>query len=492
MHNSVLQFREDVIMQTKKTRAGQQFGNYRLTRRIGKGGYAEVYLAEHVVLNNNLRAIKVMTGTNLPDYQREGFLTEARTISNLQHPHIVQIYDVDIQAIKDEDGEIIEIPYLIMEYAAEGTLRDLYPHEKIVPLAEIVFYVNQIAEALQYAHDQSPPIVHRDVKPENMLLRSRDHVLLSDFGIAATGQTGPLAMPTKIVAGTATYIAPERFSHHLRRASDQYSLAIVVYEWLCGYCPFDGTSEEICYKQISAQPPPLYPRVTLEIENAVMRALAKNPDDRYPTVQEFARALEKAIQSALFQQQQQQRQAEVNASQFAQIQQQQQNRQAAVNPGEQGKLPQPQQNLRQGIDPQNNNASTTVPRIREQASPLSIPLPVADKSVEQPSKKRQNSKLFSFELPQDGRDTVFVICGLMLNVLSAVFIGLLLLFQLRNISVALSAGLGAFVVILLLFALCVGAIEKKTCALFWYADRALLGGDRLGNCELDWSFTKSQ
>src|SRR5947209_14430378 len=222
-------------MQTQD-RMGQQFGNYRLTRLIGRGGYAEVYLAEHLYLNKQRQAIKVLTGTDVKDYLREEFLAEARTIANLQHlnSHIVQIIDVGIQPQADEDGTESGIPYFVMEYAPEGTLRDLYPHGTEVPLERMVFYVKQIAEALQCAHDQNPPIVHRDIKPENMLLRSHDHLLLSDFGIAVTGMTGPQMKPAGkiMITGTVDYMAPERFSGYARRASDQYSLGIVVYEWL--------------------------------------------------------------------------------------------------------------------------------------------------------------------------------------------------------------------------------------------------------------------
>src|SRR5690349_12125959 len=101
-----------------------------------------------------------------------------------------------------------------MEYAAEGTLRQLYPHRTLAPLERIAFYVNQVAHALQCAHDQNPPVVHRDIKPENMLLRSRDHVLLSDFGIATTGMTSAQVLP---ILGTAAYIAPE----HIERLSSR-------------------------------------------------------------------------------------------------------------------------------------------------------------------------------------------------------------------------------------------------------------------------------
>lgn len=289
-------------MQTQN-RVGQQFGNYQLTQLIGSGGYAEVYLAKHVHINNWKYAIKILTGTNLQDEQRNDFLREAQTVSNLQHlsSHIVEIKDFGIQTSGNpaQDG----IPYLVMEYAAEGTMRTLYPHDRRVPLDKIVFYMNQVAEALQCAHNQNPPVIHRDIKPENMLLRTRDHLLLSDFGIAITGQATShiISVKEKDVVGTVTYMAPERLSKHTRRASDQYSLGIVVYEWLSGSPPFDGTEKEIIYQQMAVQPESLssqYPHITKEIESVVFRALEKDPDNRYPTVQEFARALEQAVQRA--------------------------------------------------------------------------------------------------------------------------------------------------------------------------------------------------
>src|SRR6266700_161196 len=247
--------REDGIA-TMQDRVGQQLGNYRLTALIGTGGYADVYLAEHLYISNRQHAIKVLNGTDLKEYNQDEFLLEAQTITNLQHlsSHIVQINDVGIQTSK-EAGVTSYTPYIVMEYAPKGTLRSLYPSGTQVPLERIVFYTNQIAEALQCAHDHSPPVIHRDVKPENMLLRTPDHVLLSDFGISISGKTGPQRISKeKGVVGTAAYIAPERFSGHMRRASDQYSLGIVVYEWISGERPFDGTGTEICAKHLTVPP----------------------------------------------------------------------------------------------------------------------------------------------------------------------------------------------------------------------------------------------
>ena len=430
---------------------GQQFGNYHLTRLIGKGGYAEVYLAEHIHLNNLQHAIKVLTATNLKDYQREEFLAEARTIANLQrlNSHVVQIQDFGIQSSKDGiDGGI---PYFVMEYAPEGTLRNLYPHGTKVPLERIIFYIKQTAEALQCAHDQTPPIVHRDVKPENMLLRSLDHILVSDFGIAVTGKTGLQVKPVGEtgVVGTATYMAPERLSNHTRRASDQYSLGIVVYEWLCGYPPFDGTDKEICYKQLVVPPPslyPMYPHVTKEIEDVVMQALAKKPEDRYPTVQAFAHALEVAVQSAL--------------RQNGQIWQPVGNvgGQQGDKPGMQRGQPKDQLDLQQGVHPHPIFFGTTEPLAPQQAQQALSPMKLAAKPARRPFKKLRDFFELSPQFARDRRYSFFRNFGIVLNILSALLIGLLL----QNVYVLF----GGLIFSLLMFTLCVRAVEEKLAMFF--------------------------
>ncbi len=286
-----------------QSRVGEQFGNYRLIQLLGVGGYAEVYLAEHIHLPNLQHAIKILTSANLKDEKRDEFLVEAQTISKLQllNSHIVQIKDFGVQP--DPQGANGGTPYLVMEYAREKTLRHIYPRGTSVSLERILFYTQQIAEALQCVHDHAPPIVHRDIKPENILLRSLDHALLSDFGIAITGATSSQGVGrAKGLIGTATYMAQERLQGQTRRASDQYSLGIMVYEWLRGEPPFKGTDSEILVQHLKDQPPDLFPtcpHVTPEIEAVVMRALDKDPEARYPSVQAFAHALEKAVQPLL-------------------------------------------------------------------------------------------------------------------------------------------------------------------------------------------------
>ncbi len=201
----------------------------------------------------------------------------------------MRVLDFDVSS----DG----IPFLVMDYCAHGTLRKRYPKGQSVPLATVVSYVQQAADALQYAHDQK--LIHRDVKPENMLIGQRNDILLSDFGIASTAHSTS-SMSTQIPVGTIPYMAPEQIQAQARPASDQYALGIIVYEWLCGVRPFEGSYTEIFAKHLMASPPPLrqkVPDLPPDVEQVVLTALAKDPHQRFATVQAFATALEQARQA---------------------------------------------------------------------------------------------------------------------------------------------------------------------------------------------------
>lgn len=263
-------------------RIGQQLGNYQLIQLLGKGNFAEVYLGGHIHLGT-LAAVKVLN-THLMDVS--AFRTEARIIAHLIHPHIVRILEFGI-----ED----QAPFLVMDFAPYGTLRQRHPKGTVVPLPMVVGYVKQVADALQYAHDER--LVHRDVKPENILVGRRNEVLLSDFGIALLAQSSHDQQPYN-TAGTMLYMAPEQIRGRPCPASDQYSLGIVVYEWVCGRCPFMGTSSmEVALKQLS-EPPQLLrdsvPSISPAVEQVVMRVLAKDAEERFESVQDFAAALEQA------------------------------------------------------------------------------------------------------------------------------------------------------------------------------------------------------
>ncbi len=262
---------------------GQQLGNYHLVRLLGRGGFAEVYLGEHIHLNTQA-AVKVLY-THLDSDDLEKFRNEARTIARLEHPHIVRVLDFGV-----EDG----VPFLIMQYAPHGTLRQRHPRGTAIPLITIVSYVQQIADALQYAHDEK--LIHRDIKPENMLLGRHDEIVLSDFGLATIAQSGQ-TFDRKDVAGTVTYMAPEQLRGKPKPASDQYALGIVIYEWLCGDYPFHGYTIETAIQHILHSPTPLHekiPGVSPAVERVVLRALEKEPSQRFTDIATFAQVFEQA------------------------------------------------------------------------------------------------------------------------------------------------------------------------------------------------------
>ncbi len=262
-------------------RVGQQFGNYRLLRLLGRGGFAEVYLGEHVYMQSKA-AVKVLYGP-LTTSDAQSFLREARTLASLEHPNIVGIKEFDIK-----NG----IPFLVMHFAPNGTLRQRHPRGQPVPLATIVPYVLQVSSALQYAHNLR--IVHRDLKPENMLIDTNDNILLSDFGIAVLSSSTH-SYSSKQPAGTYYYMAPEQITGKAVPASDQYALAITVYEWLCGEVPFVGSVAEITAKHLHVPPPPLRDRriaIEPQVEAVIRHALEKDPQRRFASVQEFALALQ--------------------------------------------------------------------------------------------------------------------------------------------------------------------------------------------------------
>jgi len=269
-------------------RIGQQFGNYRLIRLVGRGGFAEIYLGEHIYLGTQA-AIKVLH-TQLTPGAVKRFHIEARTIAHLEHPNIVRVLEYGVENTA---------PFLVMSHAVYGSLRDLHPKGTRVPLSSIVAYVKQVAAALQYAHDAR--VIHRDIKPENMLLGYKHEVLLSDFGLALIAESS-LSQMTQEMAGTFPYTAPEQLLGHPRKASDQYSLGVVVYEWLCGECPFHGTALAIVTQHLHAPAPSLRaknPLIPQALEEVVLTALAKDPHQRFATVQAFATALEQACQEEL-------------------------------------------------------------------------------------------------------------------------------------------------------------------------------------------------
>ena len=268
--------------------AGRKLGNYQLIRPLGHGGFGEVHLAEHIHLKIKV-AIKLLQNVQLPSNEEEKFRNEARIIANFDHQNIIRVIDYDIE-------ESTNTPYLVMDYAPNGNVRTRYPREKILEPLHILSYVIQVANALQYTHDRK--VIHRDVKPENMLLNKQNHIWLSDFGIAVVYETTS-SPNTGDTLGTPAYMAPEQFHGKSIPASDQYSLGVVVYEWLCGTLPFHGSIGELMHQHEHMPPPPMREIVSFlpsSIEEVVQKALSKKPDKRYVCINDFAQAFQKACQ----------------------------------------------------------------------------------------------------------------------------------------------------------------------------------------------------
>ena len=258
-------------------------GEYEIRGEIGRGGMAAVYLAYDLRLNRKV-AIKVM----LPELafhegMEDRFKREARTAAKLDHPNIVVIYSVR------DDAEML---YFVMKYIEGASLEQLIHKYKPLPLPLAQYVLVQLAGALQYAHDEG--IVHRDVKPANVLIDRRGNALVTDFGIAKATEAPNLTRTGSII-GTPAYMSPEQcMGNEQTHASDQYSLGIVAYELIAGRPPFTGPMVELQWAHVKTEPPPLLdarPDCPLPVASAVMQMLRKDPTDRWPSLHDAIASL---------------------------------------------------------------------------------------------------------------------------------------------------------------------------------------------------------
>jgi serine/threonine-protein kinase len=260
-------------------------GRYRILKRIGSGGMADVYLAEDEVLGRRV-AIKILNERHAGDDQFiERFRREAQSAAALSHPNVVAIYD---------RGEAEGTYYIAMELLDGRNLKELIVARGPAPPKIVVEYARQILAALAYSHRHT--IVHRDIKPHNVVVDGDGRVKVTDFGIARGGASQMTEVGS--IVGTAQYLSPEQArGEAVDPRSDLYSLGIVMYELLTGSVPFTGDSPvEIAMKHLSATaPPPSEVRegVPRELDLVVMRALAKDPDDRYASAEEMDADLER-------------------------------------------------------------------------------------------------------------------------------------------------------------------------------------------------------
>ena len=264
----------------------------------------QVYLAEDTRIHRQVAIKVIQTEMNsYPDDEitRDAvrlFHREAQTIAKLNHPHILPLFDFD-EASSDGSAPT----YMVMPFCPEGSFAEWLRQRKgrgLLAPQDVVQLVNQAANALQYAHDHG--IIHRDVKPANFLIHSnREHpncpdLLLADFGVAKLSAVATRS--SQSIRGTPNYMSPEQWSGVPVPATDQYALAVMVYELLTGRAPFQGTQTQVMYQHLMVQPPPpstFNSHLPSAVDAVLLRALAKDPSERFPAITDFARALQQAL-----------------------------------------------------------------------------------------------------------------------------------------------------------------------------------------------------
>jgi len=269
---------------------GQMLGPYRIISQVGQGGMATVYKAYQASMDRNV-AVKVLPGqlAQSPEFMQR-FQQEARTIARLEHAHILPVFDY---------GESEGITYFVMRYLDAGTLKEKMQAGSPLPLAEIDRLFTQLADALSYAHSQG--VIHRDLKPSNALIDSRGNLFLTDFGIAKIlASASPRLTQTDAIMGTPDYISPEQAqAQTVDQRSDIYSLGIILYEMVTGRVPYTADTPLAVILKHVTHPLPLPSSVKSDIpepiEQVILKALAKNPDDRFNSVAEFLSAWKRAL-----------------------------------------------------------------------------------------------------------------------------------------------------------------------------------------------------
>ena len=262
---------------------------YEIIKTIGEGGMANVYLAEDTILERKV-AIKVLRGdlSNDEKFIRR-FKREALSVSNLSHPNIVEVYDVG-----EEDGNY----YIVMEYIEGKTLKQLLQKRGALTLNEVIDIMTQLTDGLAHAHEAY--IIHRDIKPQNIMIEDNGLVKITDFGIAMALNSTQLTQ-TNSVMGSVHYLPPEQANGKGSTVkSDIYSLGILMYELLTGSVPFKGdTAVEIALKHMKEKIPSIRkqnPTIPQSVENIVLKATAKNPKNRYDNVRDMYKDLQTALQ----------------------------------------------------------------------------------------------------------------------------------------------------------------------------------------------------
>src|SRR4051812_42653466 len=258
---------------------------YSIINRIGSGGMADVYCAQDLQLGRKV-ALKLLYRRFAEDEEFvERFKREASAAAGLQHPNVVGVYD---------RGEWDGTYYIAMEYLEGRSLKQVLQEEGPLPADRAIDIVIQILRAARFAHQRG--IIHRDIKPHNVILDEEGRAKVTDFGIARAGASD--MTETGSIMGTAQYLSPEQAQGHaVTVGSDLYSVGVILYELLTGSVPFEGeTAVAVAFKQVSAEPRPpseLNSAIPPALDAIVMRALAKDPAQRFADADEFIAALER-------------------------------------------------------------------------------------------------------------------------------------------------------------------------------------------------------
>ncbi len=280
-----------------------QNGRYRILRQLGSGSMGEVYLVEDTRINRQV-AIKVIrtetasySDSNTTSDAARLFEREARAVAKLNHPNILPLFDFGEEVVNGAP-----LTYMVMPYCQEGSLATWLQQRgegNLLSPADVAHFLHQAADALQHAHDND--IIHQDVKPQNFLIRSNRNahlpdLLLADFGIAKL--TAGTSGASQAIRGTPIYMAPEQWEGHPVPASDQYALAIMIYQLLTGRPPFQGGPGQMMYQHFSVAPQPpsaFNPSLTHDVDSILLHALAKRPQNRFVSVSAFGKALQEAL-----------------------------------------------------------------------------------------------------------------------------------------------------------------------------------------------------
>jgi serine/threonine protein kinase len=274
-------------------RVGQQLGHYRLIRVLSDRFFSRLYLGHH--LQDSHPALIHVLDLFPPQAAEEAhFLAELQQLLRLRHPHLLPIRDGGIEN---------HLPFLVMDFPSRGTLRESYPQGRQLPLLTALSSVTSLAAALEYLHQRQ--VAHHRLNPDEVWVGNHHQLLLSEpltdleHSSRSSDKLIDYVLPDEVLERECSYLAPECIEGQPGscEAADQYALAIMVYEWLCGERFCKGSWAEIAFQQLRASPTPLRQKVSTippEVEEVVLRALEKDPQKRFASVQAFVAALELA------------------------------------------------------------------------------------------------------------------------------------------------------------------------------------------------------